>query len=1169
MRLSKIKISGFKSFVDPTTLLLPGNLTGIVGPNGCGKSNIIDAINWVMGESSAKHLRGDSLADVIFNGSNSRKPIGQATVEILFDNSDGQIGGQYAAYAEISIKRVLSRDGVSTYLLNGTRCRRRDITDLFLGTGVGSRSYSVIEQGMISRVVEAKPDELRTFLEEAAGISKYKERRRETENRMRHTRENLERLNDIRDELARQLTHLERQSKAAEKYKELKVEERRLKSSLLAVRWRDLAVEADSHGRSLQHKETDVEHATAQVRAIEAAITKLREEQVAATEDFNRVQAAFYGVGAEISRLEQSIRHAEERREQLQRDLAQARVDADETQSHLVNDEQSIRDIGARIDAVQPDVVQAETDEREAYEAFESCEQSMQGWQQIWDQFNSSAGEAMRAQRVQEARIEHLQHTERDATVRVQTLRGELERLQPQTLVDEITRIERELGSAVAAFEQLTRREEHRQQQEREFRARIDSLGADLDDTREQRQELGTRIASLDALQKAAMTGDLASLGAWLEERGLAGADRLAQRIEVQPGWEMALEAAIRVPLDTLCVSTLDGVIDAPRPRGRITLLDTRAAPVAAAQWTPVAGRALQELVRSPWPLGELLAGVYVAEDAAAAALVRGDLRDGECVVTRDGGVYGRGWVRLPSSTAGEQSVLARERELQQCKGQARALDDRISELVAAITALREQVQALQADAGHGGIREAQERVVGLRAALAGKRAQHEHVTGRIAHIEADLADLEDQIALDAEQLDAARRQLTGTRGTTSTLEQERAQLEAQREALRAELQRAREHWRAARDRMHSVSVQMESMKSQTGALDHALDRHRSVLQQLRARCEELERGLTAAAEPLAQLRRDLEVRLGERVRVEGRLGDARHALERTEGALREREQGRLKLDEALQEQRELLERLRVEARGLQVRMQDLAEQLGANGFEPEALAAELPEGLSEQSCRADIETIDKRIARLGPINLAAIDEFAELNERKSYLDNQHADLTEALATLEDAIRRIDRETRTRFKETFDKVNSGLQQIFPVLFGGGHAYLELTGTDLLETGVAVMARPPGKRNSTIHLLSGGEKALTALALVMSIFELNPAPFCLLDEVDAPLDDANVYRYCDLLKSMAGRVQFIFVTHNKITMEIAELLIGVTMHEPGVSRLVAVNMDEAVQMAASA
>jgi len=1170
MRLSKIKLSGFKSFVDPTLLELPGNLTGVVGPNGCGKSNIVDAVNWVLGESSAKHLRGDSIADVVFNGANTRKPVGQASVEIVFDNADGSAGGQYAGYSEIAIRRQMGRDGISSYFLNGTRCRRRDITDIFLGTGVGARGYSVIEQGMISRVIEAKPDELRTFLEEAAGISKYKERRRDTENRIRHTKENLARLADIREELGRQLAHLERQSQAAERYKKYKAEERELTARLLGVRLRDARALADAQQADLGRGETAVEEALAAVRAAESELARLREAQGEASEQLNAVQGEFYGMGAEVSRLEQQIKHGEERREQLRQDLQQAEQNAEQARAHLSSDESSAREIGERLVAAEPERAEAETAERSAHEQLEALEQAMQAWQAEWDSFNAEAAAADNEARLAESRIEHLEQEMASAERRAAALRDQLEGLLPEAEAEAIERLEAELAEATAAQQRLLEQEQRRRERAETLRGRLEALEARIGAAREQRAELDTRLASLEALQRAALGPDPEAVQAWLEARGLEAAPRLARRVRVAPGWERALEAAMRLPLTALCLEP--GALDADwsdRPGGALAIIAAERDDCGG-DWPASAGTPLSAYVQGDTPVPDLLCGVYAAETVAEGRAMSGALGAGELVACRDGSLLGPGWVRFPPGEEAAGSVLEREAELEDLRRQAEALAASQREMAAEREALRAEQEALAAAGADEREQErCRERITSLRSEIAGRQARLESMRERRVAIERELSELEDQREADAVSLDDRRGRLRESEAAGRRLEARRSSLAERREQLQGELQAARDAWRRARDRVHEVSLRVESMRSQTDALDRALERNRSMLSQTRNRVAELQRELEDAEAPLAGLRRQLEQALAQRLEVENRLGEARRRVQEVDAAMREAEQRRVAADEQLQGRREEVENLRVELRGLQVRVQDIEEQLGGHGFDPDTVLAGLEEALDEQACREAVEAVERRIHRLGPINLAAIDEFAELSERKTYLDNQHADLTEALTTLEEAIRRIDRETRTRFKETYDKVNSGLQRLFPTLFGGGHAYLELTGDDLLETGVTVMARPPGKRNSTIHLLSGGEKALTAIALIFAIFELNPAPFCLLDEVDAPLDDANVARYCELLRSMSSRVQFLFVTHNKITMEIAERLIGVTMQEPGVSRLVAVDMDEAVDMALSA
>jgi chromosome segregation protein len=1170
MRISKIKLAGFKSFVDPTTLTLPGNLTGVVGPNGCGKSNIIDAVNWVMGESSAKHLRGDSMADVVFNGSNTRQPVGQAFVEIILDNADGAIGGQYAGYGEISIKRTVSRDGISIYQLNGVRCRRKDVTSLFLGTGLGSRSYSVIEQGMITRVIEAKPEDLRVFLEEAAGISKYKERRRETENRIRHTNDNISRLNDIRDELANQLSHLERQSRAAERYQELKAQERSLKAESLAIRWRDVDRDALAGKRELTVRETALEQTLAELRAVDAEMIRLRDAQSAETERFNEVQAAYYGVGAEISRLEQSIQHTRDRREQLQRDLAQARATESDAEQHIAKEEAASGTCAQDIEAMAPELERAQAAEQNAYATLDAREQAMQSWQSEWDEFNRRAAESTNTEQVARTRLEHLQEDVDDGRRRMAALRAQLEDLDPEALQRKIHDLELELRQGAEEHERLLEDLQRRQGREREIRARADALGEALHETRDACQEVRARIASLEALQQAAMGADREAVEAWLAASGLAEAPRMAAELQVEPGWERALEAAIRIPLDAIRVNALERIVGpaADLPAGGLTLFEAAGPPVPAprhARATP-----LIDKVRAPWPLERWLAGVYAVESLAEAFELRGELQTFERVVTRDGYLLGAGWLRLraPAETGG--GVLQREQALKARRAEVRDLEQALARDQERLDELKRELASFATAPGPGAALEAaKERIALLRSELAAGNTRLEHELDGRARLEQELSALEDQIALDLETVESVSDHLEGARSRAGSLESERTGLIARRDAIREALQGARDAWRNARDAVHAMTLRVETMRSRRAALDQSLERHRELLLQARGRCDELSAVLASLETPLAERRRDLDAALGQRLEVEARLAQARERLQEVDQSLRQAESGRGDIEQRLQQRREALEAARIEARALEVRLQDLEEQFRATGAELRAVLESLPAERTEQECLAELERLDRRIQRLGPINLAAIDEFSQLSERKEYLDRQHADLTEALETLENAIRKIDRETRTRFKETYDRVNSQLQRIFPILFGGGHAYLELTGTDLLETGVTVMARPPGKRNSTIHLLSGGEKALTALALVFAIFELNPAPFCLLDEVDAPLDDANVYRFCDLVKSMAHAVQFVLVTHNKITMEIADQLIGVTMQEAGVSRLVAVDMEQAVGMAATA
>ena len=1170
MRLTKIKLAGFKSFVDPTTIHMPSNLIGIVGPNGCGKSNVIDAVRWVLGESSAKQLRGESMADVIFNGSSARKPVGHATIELVFDNSDGGLGGQYASYAEISIKRQVSRDGQSVYFLNGTRCRRRDITDIFLGTGLGPRSYAIIEQGMISRLIEAKPEELRVFLEEAAGISKYKERRKETESRIHSTRENMARLTDLRDEIEKQLTHLQRQAKAAEKYKELKQEERQVKAELLALRLRALEEAGGAQERAIRERETRLEAVIADQRAMEATIEKSRDAHTEANDAFNVVQGRFYGVGADIARLEQNIQHAKDTRQRQQQDLTQAEQAQQDVQQHIEQDSNSLTEMAHTLDEGAPALELAREAESEAGARLNNAEQAMHDWQSRWDEFNQRAAEPARISEVERARIDQFDRHLGQLDQRRTRLEEERATQSTSSLIDDIAQVEQREAGAAQTFrqsqllvqesaEQLTARREQNQQ-----------LSRELTDARGQLQDTHGRLVSLQALQQAALGRNAGAVSDWLNGQGLGESPRLAQQVRIAPEWERALETVLGDYLEAVCVDGIDAVagVLGGLQHGSLLLFDRSAASPAAG--SAHNATALLSKVESALPLGSLLNGVYCADSLQDALQLRGQLDAHESVITRDGVWLGRNWLRVARDADERQGVLAREKEIAELQSRIDALKQRVGTLEESEAQGRAQLVELeqQRDAIQLELNNAHRLHAELQAQLGAKRTRLTQAEARQSAVAQELEEIGAQISHDQEEQRAAHDRLRQALDLMEANTQERAELSAQRDELRHALDATREHARNCRNSAHELALRIESQRAARAGLEQNLQRMQEQLVALNERSAQLRAAVAAAEKPLAELAQELETWLAKRIEVETELTTARHHREAIEEALRHHEQERHTHEMFAQELRSALEQERLAWQEIKIRRQTLLEQLAETELEYQALLAALPPEAEESVWHENLERIATRIQRLGPINLAAIDEYAEQSQRKTYLDAQNADLTEALETLENAIRKIDRETRTRFQETFDKVNGGLQSMFPRLFGGGQAHLELIGEDLLDTGIAIMARPPGKRISNIHLLSGGEKALTAVALVFAIFELNPSPFCMLDEVDAPLDDANVGRFCALVREMSERVQFIYITHNKTTMEMANQLTGVTMHEAGVSRLVSVDVDEAVQLVAS-
>jgi len=1166
MRLEKIKLAGFKSFVDPTTVLMPSNLIGVVGPNGCGKSNVIDAVRWVMGESSAKMLRGESMADVIFNGSTARKPVGTATVELIFDNHDGSAGGQYAQYSQISVKRQVSRDGQSSYFLNSLRCRRRDITDLFHGTGLGPRSYSIIEQGMISRFVEARPEELRLFLEEAAGISRYKDRRRETENRINRTRENLERLNDLREEVTKQLAHLKRQATTAERYQQLKQKERRTKAELLALRWQALDDESTQHIKSITEHETLVDALLAEQRKIEAEIEQAREKQTKTHDQFNAIQGDFYAVGAEISTLEQAIQFARESRRQQEQDLAKTEQAWQQATHHCEQDERKLTDLNQTLAGDEPRLQQIRELEQQASGTLDESELQMQNWQSEWDRFNQQATQPAQTVQVERSRINQLEQQLENHKRRSERLDEEFAQLADAGLSEEIAELELLAEESLELVEQQQEALNTITQQIRQQRENNSQAAQVLNSLRAELQRANGQHASLETLQQAALGKQKSDITHWLELHDLTHVTRLAEQLEVEPRWQRAVEVVLGHHLQAICIDSVDEISKqgfSSLQKGRVTLIEksTTLLPLQSEE-------RLISKIKSNCSLASIIGDIWLADDLQQALERRSQLHGTESVITPDGIWLGHNWLRLVRDEDDKSGVLARTQSLKE-------LEEKREELT-----ILSETSAEQLAVGEQSLKEAEQQqerqqqqhnevnrnLSEIRQSLSGKRARAEQLIHRREKIVKDKQEITEQIEICFENQEEARLELHTALEEMENLACHRERLVKQRDELRERLATTRQQSSEHRNRAHQLALQISTMRSSRDAIRQNLQRTQQQLEQLAERREELSLVLEEHEEPLLIQSEALELKLARRIEVERALAEARNALEVIDKQLRELEQKRHSAEQKVQEQHVLLEQARLAHQEIKVRAHTIGEQLNESKFETDELLSGLPDEANIKLWQHEVERQAIRIQRLGPINLAAISEYEEQSERMTYLDRQYTDITDSLETLENAIRKIDRETRTKFKETFDKVNSGLQVMFPKLFGGGHAYLQLTGEDLLDTGVSVMARPPGKRNSSIHLLSGGEKALTAVALVFAIFKLNPAPFCMLDEVDAPLDDANVGRFCELVKSMSEHVQFIFITHNKITMEIAHQLTGVTMHEPGVSRLVTVDVDEAAQLA---
>jgi chromosome segregation protein len=1173
LRLKQINLAGFKSFVDPVHIPVPGQLVGIVGPNGCGKSNVIDAVRWVLGETSAKHLRGDTMQDILFNGSGLRQPVNRASVELIFDNSLGRAGGQWSGYAEISVKRVLARDGEATsYYINNTHVRRRDVADIFLGTGLGSRAYAIIEQGMISRVIEAKPEELRVFLEEAAGVSKYRARRHETELRLKDTRENLQRVEDVRRELERQLEHLQAQAEVAARYHALQEQLRAAQNRLSLLRKQDAAAQRARHAREIERLTLELEAETAGLRETERRLEELRAQHYRNSDAVHAAQGALYEANAEASRLEQELEHLRNDRRRIERDLAE--LDAQIGQAREQS-EAARTALGAlkeeRADAERA-VADAESAARSESEKLPLAEEAFRATRNRYEETQRALALAEQAAGVEQTKRAHADETLRQLAARRGRLEEEREALRPAD-ADRIQRLRVEIAALAAELEALRAA----LQEEEERLPGAERMVRERDELQD---AAARRLAALEAqLQALAQLQERLARGAntreWLEARGLAGSPRLWQQIRIESGWEDALEAALRERLNAVSIGHIEQArpwLEQPPP-GRVTVFaPTQAAhgPAAAfAGCEPLRGYVTCRDERLQGVIEDWLHQVYVVGDASTAMSVREQLPPGAMLVTREGHVFTRRTIGFHAPDSELHGVLSRQREIEQL---GVALEQ------ARVTLERCREAAAEAERELSGRRA---RLDGLREAI-GERQQRHHALQlealqldefdqRVAHrggqIAAELAEISAQAAAAAATEEAAARRVRELEGEVG---QQREQLALATDLYRrseAVLEMQRNALQRAREAAQQSSFRLQTCNGRIAEIENAMRTAGENLSRLEAAVG-LRRQELAGCDETALLQR-LQQALAARAGCEQALARARDALEGMEAALRAADEERHAAEQRLDPLRERIAEARLREQEARLNEEQFARQLAEAGASEAEVAAGLEKGMRPGALNAEIGRLNGEIQALGAVNLAALEELRVARERKEYLDAQSRDLQEAMSTLEDAIRRIDRETRERLQTTFDEVNRHFGEMFPALFGGGHARLELTGEEILDAGVVVQAQPPGKKNTTIHLLSGGEKALTALALVFAIFQLNPAPFCLLDEVDAPLDDHNTERFCELVRKMAQQSQFLFISHNKITMEIAEQLLGITMQEPGVSRVVAVDIEEAMKLSEAA
>ncbi len=1169
MRLTHIKLAGFKSFVDPTHIPVVGDLVGVVGPNGCGKSNVIDAVRWVLGESSARQLRGENMHDVIFNGSSERKPVGRASVELIFDNSLGRAIGQWSAYSEVAVKRVLERDGDSSYFINNLHVRRRDVADIFLGTGLGARAYAIIEQGMISRIIEAKPEELRVYLEEAAGVSKYRERRRETELRLEDTRENLLRINDIQQELDKQLQHLESQAESALRYRSLETSLKTAQQTLWLIRKRDMLAQRARLLRERDSAVLELEAENARLRDAERQAEQLRGVFHEASDAVHSAQGALYEVNSEVARLEQSIQHLRDRRGRAQNQLHTVHTQEAHQQAHLqgldtsLSESQRTHTVAtdlvaehqARVSEAHAKLPAAEAAYRDAGQALETARLALAEHEQ---QVKLAQSQQAHAQRL----LEQIAQRHERAT----SAQAALVHPDPQQ-IQELARALQDAGAELALKRDALTEKEGALLEADQAARRADEQA---ETTQRSLGQVDARLTALQSLQE--QVSRAGGLDPWLDQRDLRRNPRLWQGIRVNEGWEDALESVLRERLNSVGLTDLsmaEAWLREPPP-GKLSFHDLRSAPQrAAASHTTGMTRLLDFISftdeRLRGALGDWLAEVYVLHDLARGHELARQLADGAMLVSAQGHVFTRATVAFHAADSEVHGILSRQREIEKLfaqhgelqtqltgqREQAAELDALHDELRADIARLRRDMEELQEC--HHQLKLDHLRLSQVADAARERAAQ---MVRELAEIAAEKAGEQDHLNTAQAALVQLARHASQTGPALDRARHAHAEAESTLATQREQWQRAERDLQEAVFQQKTVATRIQELASSIQMARQQLD---SLQQQARGLSEEI------ADSDETQLQTGLQLRLTGRLECEKALSAARESQVTVEHTLRASEQARMVAEQKITPLRERIGEIQLKEQEARINEEILSQQLLESGANEEQLAQQIDKGARASALQSEVNRLGEEMAALGAVNLAAVEELSSARARKAYLDAQSLDLNEALATLESAIRRIDKETRERLLVTFEQVNRQFSEMFPALFGGGEARLEMSGEEILDAGIQVIARPPGKRNSSIHLLSGGEKALTALSLVFSLFQLNPAPFCLLDEVDAPLDDNNTVRFCDLVKKMAQETQFLFITHNKITMEMAKQLIGVTMQEQGVSRIVAVDIDEALKM----
>ena len=1171
MRLNSIKLSGFKSFAEPTNFQLPGQLVGVVGPNGCGKSNIMDAVRWVLGESKASELRGESMQDVIFSGSGNRKGASRASVELVFSNEDARAGGQWNQFTEIAVKRVLTRDGTSSYFINNQPVRRRDVQDVFLGTGLGPRAYAIIGQGTISRIIESKPEELRLFLEEAAGVSKYKERRRETENRLKDTRENLTRVEDILRELNANLEKLEKQAEVASQYRALQESGSLKLHQLWFLKHRDASSEQERVKKEVLEATNALEARMAELRHGEAELETIRQAHYAASDELHTAQGSLAEASLEVSRLEERIRYVVEGRQRVEQRLVELKMQNEQWEERQAEAQAELEQIAEQIAAAdeQSEILAAQAEEQAGN--LPNAEDAVRAAQSRANEQRTSVTSVQQQIQVLAAESRNIDDQRKQLNARRERLDGErrqlaspdmarLEELKQQAAVAE--------EAQAVADERLHELSEQVPALDEDRRAKQEQVNAESGKL----SDLSARLEALRALQEKVQTEG--KLKPWLAKHGLEGLQGLWTKIHIESGWETALESALRERINALEVGRIETAraFAADAPPAKLAFYTPPQAAIANTHQTLPR---LSDLLRLGDAglkalLNDWLEGVYTAANIDEAFAVRDKLTHGEVIMTREGHAVSQFAVAFYAPDSEQAGMLARAQEIEnlerQSKAQALIAEESRSSLVRAEAAYTDASQRLVTARREAA--ETQTRAHQLQVELLRLSQQAEATSTRRGQLDAELSEVDGQLEELNERRATGEAKFEELDMQLANTQERHAELEEAVITAERKLSEAREQLRSLERQAQEAQFSSRSLAARRSELQRSIETATQQVASNEQSAVQLQEELTRLTDASAQA--GLEAALAVKLEREAALGAKRSEYDDLTLRMRRADEQRLQHEQSLQPMRDRITKLQLEEQAAQLGGAQYMEQLTAAEVDLEALAKNVAENnVKLYGLQGEIDRINREINALGAVNLAALDELTASRERKTFLDAQNADLNEAITTLENAIHKIDLETRDLLGNTFNQVNAHFGRMFPSLFGGGQAKLVMTGDEILDAGVQVMAQPPGKKNSTIHLLSGGEKALTAIALVFAIFQLNPAPFCLLDEVDAPLDDANTERYAKLVKEMSSGTQFLFISHNKIAMEMAEQLIGVTMQEQGVSRIVAVDMESAVSIAEAA